>query len=68
MVIEQNRIHRLRPRVIILMNKNRKPMSSGKYLDLTKVPDSGTKRKARWITGGLPLGELDIEPQKAYFE
>lgn len=68
MVVEQNQARGLRPRLMIVLDKDKERLASGKYLDLSKVPDSGTKRKARWIVNGYEAGAFDIDPKRAFFE
>jgi HD-GYP domain-containing protein (c-di-GMP phosphodiesterase class II) len=67
LVMEQHKMHRLRPRLMLVLNGEKKPLASGKILELCKVPDSGESRKARWIVKGHEAGAFDIDPRKYIF-
>jgi len=66
-VIEQNRERRLRPNLLMLLDKNKKPVPVNKVLALSKVPDAGDSRKARWVIGGYDAGTFDIDPKDYFF-
>ena len=66
LVIGQNRQHRLRPRLIVLLDAQHQPLKRSRLLDLSKVPDRAGHKKAAWITGGYKTGAFDIDP-KEYF-
>jgi hypothetical protein len=66
-VMEQNPAHRLRPKVMPVLDGDRKPLSSKKPVDLSRVPDSGYSRKARWITKGHVAGALDVDLKQFIF-
>lgn len=65
-VIEQNAQHRLRPKLLVMLNADRQPVRNSKVLDLSTRPDRSDRRNARWITGGFDAGSFDIDP-KDYF-
>jgi hypothetical protein len=67
LVMEQQPVHRLRPRLMRVLDKDKQPLSSGKPLDLSRVPDSGTSRKACWIVKGHVASEFDIDLRKYVF-
>jgi HD-GYP domain-containing protein (c-di-GMP phosphodiesterase class II) len=61
-VIEQNRVRRLRPKVMLLLDRDKKIFRSSKILDLQKVPCEEGQRQARWITHGHEAGAFGINP------
>ena len=65
-VIEQNRVRRLRPKVMLLLDRDKQFFRSSKMLDLQKVPCDEGQRRARWIVHGHEAGAFDINP-KDYF-
>jgi HD-GYP domain-containing protein (c-di-GMP phosphodiesterase class II) len=67
LVMEQHKAHRLRPRLMLVLDKDKQPLESGKPLQLSRVPDAGTSRKARWIVKGHEAGAFDINLQKFIF-
>jgi len=67
LVIEQNRERRLRPNLLMLLDKHKQPAQGNKILALSKVPDTGDGRKARWIVGGYDAGTFDIDPKDYFF-
>jgi HD-GYP domain-containing protein (c-di-GMP phosphodiesterase class II) len=66
-VVEQSKSRRLRPRLMLVTNEEKQPLDSGKALDLSRVPDSGTSRKARWIVKGHEAGAFNLDPQNYVF-
>jgi HD-GYP domain-containing protein (c-di-GMP phosphodiesterase class II) len=65
-VIEQNRIRRLRPKIMLVLDANKKPRPSHETLDLRKVRDGANEPGARWIVSGLEPGAYGLDP-KDYF-
>jgi putative nucleotidyltransferase with HDIG domain len=61
-VIEQNRVRRLRPKVMLVLGRDKNIVRSGKVLDLQKVPCEEGQRRARWITIGHEPGAFGIDP------
>ena len=61
-VIEQNRVRRLRPKVMLVLSRDKKSFRSSKVLDLQKVPCDEGQRRARWITTGHEAGAFGINP------
>lgn len=66
-VIEQNRRHRLRPNLLVILDKDKQPVRANKILRLSKVPGNGEHRKARWVVGGYDAGNFDIDPSDYFF-
>jgi HD-GYP domain-containing protein (c-di-GMP phosphodiesterase class II) len=65
-VIEQNRIRRLRPKVMILMDEDKQAVVDSRTLDLRDMSSDSNDPDARWITGGHEPGAFGIDP-KDYF-
>ena len=65
-VIEQNRVRRLRPKVMILLDANKEPLNKHKTVDLRKLPSEAGNAKSRWIGRGHETGAFGINP-KDYF-
>lgn len=64
-VVEQNRIQRLQPRVLVLLDKERTALAKPYLLDLKDEPqaeDGSTQR----IWRALPVGSYGIEPREFY--
>ena len=62
-VIEQNRVRRLRPKLMLLLQADKSPVKTHSTLDLRTVPASGTDPSARWIKCGLEPGAHGLDPQ-----
>ncbi|MEE4184605.1 MAG: HD-GYP domain-containing protein [Gammaproteobacteria bacterium] len=65
-VIEQNRVRRLRPKVMLLLDDTKQPITRHVTLDLRKVPGEAGDPRARWIDRGHEPGAFGIDP-KDYF-
>ncbi len=65
-VIEQNRIRRLRPKVMLLLDSNKEPLNKHQTVDLRKLPSDAGNAKSRWIGQGHEAGAFGIDP-KDYF-
>lgn len=66
-VIEQNRVRRLRPKVMLLLDAEKQPLTKQKTVDLRKLPSSAREAKSRWIAQGHEAGAFGIDP-KNYFK
>lgn len=66
LVIEQNRVRRLRPRLMLLLNADKSPVSRHALLDLKAKPSSRTGGEGLWISRGLEPGAFGLDP-KDYF-
>ncbi len=62
-VIEQNRVRRLRPKIRLVLDAEHKPISKTKIIDLSRVPSDADDRKAVWISKGHEPGAFGIEPK-----
>ena len=61
-VIEQNRVRRLRPKLMLLLDRDKNISRSKKTMDLQRVPCQEGQRRARWITIGHEAGAFGINP------
>jgi HD-GYP domain-containing protein (c-di-GMP phosphodiesterase class II) len=66
-VIEQNRVRRLRPNLLMILDANKQPAKSNTILPLAKVPEGASNSKAKWIVGGYDAGTFDIDPKDYFF-
>lgn len=62
LVIEQNRVRRLRPRLMLLLNSGKTPVSRHALMDLKAKPAGGDADEARWILRGLEPGAFGLDP------
>ena len=65
-VIEQNRVRRLRPKVMVLLDAKKQPVRKNVTRDLRKLPSSTANPKGVWISHGHEAGAFGIDP-KDYF-
>jgi len=67
-VTRQNRIRRLRPEVMIIMDADKEALEDFRIIDLNeqKVTDRG--EQSLWIECGLPPGMHDIDPSEYYID
>lgn len=62
-VIEQNRIRRLRPKIMMVLDKHHQPLRSSKVIDLKSLPSDENQRRARWIVKGHESGAFGLDPE-----
>ena len=65
-VIEQNRVRRLRPRVMLILDDSKRPMATPSMTDLRELPADPGDKHAVWIERGLPPGAHGINPADYY--
>jgi HD-GYP domain-containing protein (c-di-GMP phosphodiesterase class II) len=65
-VIEQNRVRRLRPRIMALLDADKQPVGGTRTLDLRRLPSNSNDPRAVWIVRGLEPGAFGLDP-KDYF-
>ncbi len=65
-VVEQNRVRRLRPKVMLLLDQSKQPIKKNRTVDLRKLPSDSKKPNAVWIAHGHEAGAFGIDP-KDYF-
>lgn len=61
-VIEANPIRRLRPKIMLLLDADKKPFGRRRQIDLHKIPADIRDKRARWITVGHEFGAFGIDP------
>jgi HD-GYP domain-containing protein (c-di-GMP phosphodiesterase class II) len=62
-VLEQNHIRRLRPKVMLLLDAHKAPMREYRTLDLRKLPSAHSEEAALWIVRGHEAGAFGIDPK-----
>lgn len=65
-VIEQNRVRRLRPKLMLLLGPDKLPVREHRTMDLRKLPGGQDEKGAYWIVKGLEPGAFGLDP-KDYF-
>lgn len=65
-VVEQNRIRRLRPKLMLVLNTDKQPLAEPRTLDLRKCPSDQNNDRAYWIVNGHEIGAFGLDP-KNYF-
>lgn len=61
-VIEQNEVRRLRPKVMIILDRHGKPLEKFRTLNLRKLPAEPGMLGAVWIHRGVDAGSYGIDP------
>jgi len=61
-VVEQNRVRRLRPKIMILLDAAKQPVSRHKVIDLRKISGDSREKGASWILAGHEPGAFGIDP------
>ncbi len=62
-VIEQNRVRRLRPKLMLLLDKDKLPVPSHDTINLRNIPVSPGDPQSRWIERGLEPGAHGLDPK-----
>lgn len=65
-VTEQNRVRRLRPKIMVLLDEKKQPCSNPQIIDLRKLPSNAREDGARYIVSGHEPGAFGLDP-KDYF-
>lgn len=65
-VIEQNHVRRLRPKLMLLLDAAKRPLGRHSTLDLCEMPGTGGDHEGCWIVHGLEPGAYGLDP-KDYF-
>lgn len=65
-VVEQNRVRRLRPKIMIVLDEMKEPLHAFKTVDLRQCPSDMQELGARWIVRGHESGAFGID-SKNYF-
>jgi HD-GYP domain-containing protein (c-di-GMP phosphodiesterase class II) len=61
-VIEQNRVRRLRPKVTVILGRDKQPLRAPHTANLHELPSEPSDKNAVWIDRGLQLGAYGIRP------
>lgn len=67
-VIQQNRIRRLRPKIMIIMDANKQILEEFRVVDLNEQTVSPDTHHSLWIESGLSPGTYGIDPTEFYLE
>ena len=67
LVIEQNRKQPLRPKVMLLLDRDHQPLSQPQIIELRDLSPDATQPKAVWIAQGHRHGAFGIDPMD-YFK
>ena len=67
LVIEQNRKQPLRPKVMLLLDRDHQPLSQPQIIELRDLSPDATQPKAVWIAQGHRHGAFGINPMD-YFK
>ena len=62
LVIEQNRNQPLRPKVMLLLDREQKPLEKPQIVELRDISPDATDTKAVWIAQGHEHGAFGIDP------
>ncbi|MEM8981928.1 MAG: HD-GYP domain-containing protein [Pseudomonadota bacterium] len=65
-VVAQNRIRRLRPKIMLILDRNKKRLEAQDMLDLRQQLTIGDSSTSLWIERGLTAGEYGIDPSDYY--
>lgn len=65
-VTKQNSIRRLRPEVMLIMDKDKTVLDDFRVIDLDKVKVASSDRHSLWIETGLAPGTYGIDPTDFY--
>lgn len=65
-VIEQNRVRRLRPVVMVVLDRKKQPLEQLAIVDLRELPVEPGESGAVWIDRGLEAGAYGIDPADYY--
>lgn len=65
-VTQQNRIRRLRPEVMVIMDPEKRMLDKYRVLDLNEETVTQQGEHSLWIERGLPPGEHGIDPTEFY--
>ncbi len=65
-VVEQNRVRRLRPKVMLILGRDKERLDELTTLDLRNRPAEPGEQGAVWIDRGLELDAFGIDPAEYY--
>lgn len=65
-VVAQNRVRRLRPTVMLILDTDKKPLSEFRTVDLREQITDEEGNHSLWITRGLEPGAYGVDPSEYY--
>lgn len=65
-VVEQNALRRLRPKVMLILDKSKQMRSEFPVIDLAEASSNADEPGALWIVQGLQPGAWGIDPREYY--
>jgi HD-GYP domain-containing protein (c-di-GMP phosphodiesterase class II) len=68
MVIAQNRVRRLRPKIILLLDREKRPLETFPILDLRNQLADARGENSLWIERGLAPGDYGLDPTEYYLQ
>jgi HD-GYP domain-containing protein (c-di-GMP phosphodiesterase class II) len=68
MVIAQNRVRRLRPKVLLLLDRDKQPFTAATVVDLRNQLTDDANRQSLWIERGLAPGDYGLDPTEYYLQ
>ncbi|MCP5206875.1 MAG: DUF3391 domain-containing protein [Hahellaceae bacterium] len=63
-VVSHNPKRRLWPKVMVVLDENKRPLKSGKVVDLLTYNESRKEQDTVHISSGLPFGTYDVDPSQ----
>ena len=68
MVIAQNRVRRLRPKIILLLDRDKRPLATFPTVDLRNQLADASGHQSLWIERGLAPGDYGLDPTEYYLQ
>jgi HD-GYP domain-containing protein (c-di-GMP phosphodiesterase class II) len=65
-VVDQNRARRLRPKIMLILDRDKRPIAAPRTIDLREHPAEPGDKQALWIDRGLPTGAYGIDSAEYY--
>ncbi len=65
-VLEQNPVNVLRPKVLLLLDANKEPLPQPRVVEMRDLPLDATQSGALWIVSGHEHGAFGIDPAKIF--
>jgi hypothetical protein len=66
-VMGQHEARGLRPRLMLVTDSDKRPLDSGQRLELSRIPENESSRKARWIVKGHEAGAFNLDARNYVF-
>jgi HD-GYP domain-containing protein (c-di-GMP phosphodiesterase class II) len=65
-VTAQSRTRRLRPEVMIILDRDKKPLAEYRVVDLNQMSSTADDQASLWIESGLEPGAFGVDPAEYY--